>query len=167
MVAHTGFRGSMARSPGRSCSGGRLSSHRTPGWLALAARHSAELSQARQVSPVARQIGRVPPQPVVLVDEHSPHEPANRPLVWQAGIAGSGQLGAPSPMQATQVWESGRQYGVSPEQARLSAEVAQVLGDPAVSQNGSATGQSASVAHASTTRSVLSPAEPPLGSMNR
>jgi hypothetical protein len=42
-------------------------------------------------------------QSVVSVAVHSLHEPAKRPVVRQNGRSGLGQLGAPSPVQATQV----------------------------------------------------------------
>jgi hypothetical protein len=56
-------------------------------------------------------------QSVVFVAVHSLQAPARRPAVRQKGRSGLGQLGAPSLVQATQVWLVGAQSGVMPPQS--------------------------------------------------
>ena len=64
-----------------------------------------------------RQAGSNTLQRVVLVAVHSLHEPASAPDVRQNGRSGLGQLGAPSPLQATQVWLVAEQSGRMPPQS--------------------------------------------------
>jgi hypothetical protein len=55
-----------------------------------------------------------PPQSALLVAVHSVHAPLSGPERWHAGRAGSGQLGAPSLVQATQVRVVLEHTGVTP-----------------------------------------------------
>jgi hypothetical protein len=53
----------------------------------------------------------------VLLAVHSLQAPASAPVVRQNGRSGFGQLGAPSPLHATQVWLVAEQSGVMPPQS--------------------------------------------------
>jgi len=65
-----------------------------------AAPHAASFAHPQR--PVAtRHRGWGPPHWVWLFAEHSVQAPARGPAFWQAGRAGSGQLGAPSAVQPT------------------------------------------------------------------
>jgi hypothetical protein len=62
--------------------------------------------------PSGVQMGLTPPHSVVLEPEHSVQAPVSGPVIWQAGRAGSVQLGAPSPVQGPQRCTDGSQNGV-------------------------------------------------------
>lgn len=92
--------------------------------------------------PVAgRHCGWTPPHSAPLVDEHSVHEPASGPAAWQAGRAGSAQVGAPSPAQATHACVAGEQTGVAPPQSALAMQPTHTPPPPVVSQSGVAAEQ--------------------------
>ena len=94
-------------------------------------------SVAHPQRPVAvRQMGSAPPHDVAFVAEHSVHAPASGPVDWQAGRAGSGQLGAPSAVQATHVCVVTEHTGVVPPQSSLPRHATHWPPPPAVSQNG-------------------------------
>jgi hypothetical protein len=63
-----------------------------------------------------RHCGRLVEHIVTLPAVHSVHEPASGPAGMQNGRSGSGQLGAPSPVQPTHVRLVGEQTGVTPPQ---------------------------------------------------
>jgi hypothetical protein len=69
------------------------------------------------------------------------HAPANGPLVWHAGRAGSGQLGAPSAAQPTHVCVVDEHTGVVPPQSALPRQLTQTPPPPEVSHSGVAAPQ--------------------------
>jgi hypothetical protein len=75
-------------------------------------------------------------QSVVLVAVHSLQEPASSPAVRQNGRSGLGQLGAPSPVQATQVWLVEAQSGVMPPQSSAARHPTHTPTPEEVSQRG-------------------------------
>jgi hypothetical protein len=87
--------------------------------------------------PVAgRHCGCAPPHNVAFVAEHSVHEPASGPAAWQAGRAGSAQVGAPSPAHGTQACVAGEHTGVAPPQSALEMHPTHTPPPPVVSQSG-------------------------------
>ena len=78
---------------------------------------------------------------VTLPAVHSLHAPASGPDGMQNGRSGSGQLGAPSPVQPTQVRLVGEQTGVTPPQCALTRQATQTPTPDATSQRGAAAGQ--------------------------
>jgi hypothetical protein len=72
----------------------------------------------------------------LFVAEHSVQAPASVPVFWQAGRAGSGQLGAPSAAHATQVCVVAEQTGVVPPQSALPRQLTQTPPPPEVSHSG-------------------------------
>jgi len=98
-------------------------------------------SSAHPHRPVSgRQLGLAPVQRPALVGEHSVQAPASTPVVWQAGRAGSGQLGAPSAVQGPQVWLLVEQTGVTPPQSVALRQPTQTPTPLVVSQSGRAAG---------------------------
>jgi hypothetical protein len=92
--------------------------------------------------PVAgRHCGWAPPHSAPFVAEHSVHEPASGPAAWQAGRAGSAQVGAPSPAQGTHAWVAGEQTGVAPPQSALAMQPTHTPPPPVVSHSGVAAEQ--------------------------
>jgi hypothetical protein len=75
-------------------------------------------------------------QSVVFVAVHSLQEPARRPEVRQNGRSGLGQLGAPSLVQATQVWLVEAQSGVIPPQSPAARHPTHTPTPDEVSQRG-------------------------------
>jgi hypothetical protein len=75
-------------------------------------------------------------QSVVFVAVHSLQAPASSPAVKQNGRSGLGQLGAPSLVQATQVWPVGAQSGVMPPQSAGPRHPTQTPTPDEVSQRG-------------------------------
>jgi hypothetical protein len=67
--------------------------------------------------------------------------PRNGPVRWHAGRSGSGQLGAPSVVQATQVRVAGEQTGVTPPQCASDRQLTHTPTPAEVSQRGAAAGQ--------------------------
>jgi hypothetical protein len=97
--------------------------------------HAASVAQPQR--PVAvRHCGCAPTQSAAFVAEHSVHAPASGPVFWQAGRAGSGQLGAPSAVHGTQVCDAGEQMGVVPPQSALAMQLTQTPPPPEVSHRG-------------------------------
>jgi hypothetical protein len=94
-----------------------------------------------QIPRSVRHCGRVGEQSVVLPAVHSLHAPASGPDGMQNGRSGSGQLGAPSPVQPTHVRLAGEQTGVTPPQCALTRQATQTPTPDAVSQRGVAAGQ--------------------------
>jgi hypothetical protein len=95
-------------------------SHRPPGPLQTSPESAGPQlwSPAQpQMARSSKQTGSSGLQRVVLVAVHSLQAPASRPVVRQNGRSGFGQLGAPSPLQATQLWLAGEQSGVMPPQS--------------------------------------------------
>jgi hypothetical protein len=78
---------------------------------------------------------------VAFVPVHSVQAPASGPVRWQAGRSGSGQLGAPSVVQATQVRVTIEHTGVTPPQWLSLRQATQTPTPDAVSQRGAAAGQ--------------------------
>ena len=62
--------------------------------------------------------------------------PASGPVFWQAGRAGSGQLGPPSAVQPTHEWVADEQTGVVPPQSALPTQLTQTPPPPDASQRG-------------------------------
>ena len=85
--------------------------------------------------------GRSPPQRLALLAEHSVQAPPRAPVCWQAGRAGSGQFGGPSPEQATQLCVVAEQMGVAPPQSALARQPTQLPPPWEVSQSGVAAPQ--------------------------
>ena len=85
--------------------------------------------------------GLTPPHRTALVPLHSVQAPRRAPERWQAGRSGSGQLGAPSVVQATQVWVTVAQTGVTPPHWLLSRHATQTPTPEEVSQRGVAGAQ--------------------------
>lgn len=88
-----------------------------------------------------RHWGLAPPQRAALVGEHSVQAPASGPLSWQAGRAGSGQLGAPSALHGTQRWADGSQCGAIPPQSASSRQPTHTPTPDEASQRGAEPGQ--------------------------
>jgi hypothetical protein len=76
-----------------------------------------------------------------LVAEHSVQAPLSGPERWQAGRSGSGQLGAPSVVQATQVRVAIEQTGVEPPQCASVRQATQAPTPDEVSHRGAHAGQ--------------------------
>jgi hypothetical protein len=76
-----------------------------------------------------------------LVPVHSVQAPRSGPDRWQAGRSGSGQLGAPSVVQATQARVVVEQTGVTPLHWLSSRQATQTPGPFEVSQRGVAGAQ--------------------------
>jgi hypothetical protein len=72
----------------------------------------------------------------MFVAVHSLQAPASSPAVKQNGRCGFGQLGAPSLVQATQVWLVGAQSGVMPPQSAAPRHPTQTPTPDDVSQRG-------------------------------
>jgi hypothetical protein len=89
----------------------------------------------------ARHSGCAPPHSVAFVAEHSVHAPASGPVFWQAGRAGSGQLGAPSAVQPTQTCVVAAQTGVVPPQSALPRQLTHTPPPPDVSHKGAPAAQ--------------------------
>ena len=89
----------------------------------------------------ATQTGFTPPHRAALVALHSVQAPRSAPARWQAGRSGSGQLGAPSVMQATQVCVAIAQTGVTPPQWPSFRQATQTPTPDEVSQRGRDDGQ--------------------------
>jgi hypothetical protein len=89
----------------------------------------------------ATHCGCAPTQRAAFVAEHSVHAPARGPVFWQAGRAGSGQLGAPSAEHATQACVVAEQTGVVPPQSALPRQLTHTPPPPEVSQRGAAAPQ--------------------------
>ena len=90
----------------------------------------------------ATQTGLTPPQRTAFVAVHSVHEPRSVPARWQAGRSGSGQLGAPSVVHATQVCVVIVAHtGVTPPQWVSLRQATQTPGPFEVSQRGVAAAQ--------------------------
>jgi hypothetical protein len=108
-----------------------------------AAPHAASPAAPSQPHrPVAgRHWGRAPAQRAALVVVHSVQAPASGPVFWQAGCAGSGQLGAPSATQPTQVFVVAEQTGVVPPQSAFARQPTQTPPPPLVSHRGVAAPQ--------------------------
>jgi len=87
------------------------------------------------------QTGLTPPHRVAFVPVHSVQAPCSGPERWQAGRSGSGQLGAPSVMQATQARVAVEQTGVTPPQWLSSRHATQTPAPDATSQRGAEAGQ--------------------------
>ncbi len=85
--------------------------------------------------------GRSPPHRLALLAEHSVQAPASVPACWQAGRAGSGQFGGPSPEQATQLCVMAEQMGVAPPQSALARQPTQLPPPWEVSHRGVAVPQ--------------------------
>jgi hypothetical protein len=99
--------------------------------------HAASVEQPHR--PVgARQVGSAPEHSVASVAEHCVHAPASGPVSWQAGRAGSGQLGAPSAVHAAQVCVVAEHSGVVPPQSSLPRHATHWPPPPDVSQKGAA-----------------------------
>jgi len=94
-----------------------------------------------QIPRSTRQAGSSMLHRVVLVAVHSLHEPASAPEVRQNGRSGFGQLGAPSPLQATQVWVVAEQSGLMPPQSPPSRQPAHTPTPDEVSHLGVAAAQ--------------------------
>jgi hypothetical protein len=102
-----------------------------------AAPHVASVPQPQR--PVAvRQRGSEPAHRIASVAEHSVQAPASGPVRWQAGRAGSGQLGAPSAAHAMHVCDVAEHTGVVPPQSALPRHATHWPPPPEVSQNGAA-----------------------------
>jgi hypothetical protein len=82
-----------------------------------------------------------PPHSTAFVAVHSVQAPCKGPERWQAGRAGSEQLGAPSVVQATQVRVLVAQTGVMPLHWLSSRQATQTPGPFEVSQCGVGVGQ--------------------------
>jgi hypothetical protein len=103
----------------------------------IASPHPASVEQPHR--PVARRhCGCAPPQSEALVAEHSVQAPASGPVFWQAGRAGSGQLGPPSEVHGTQACVADEQTGVVPPQSALPRQLTHTPPPPDVSQRGEA-----------------------------
>jgi hypothetical protein len=89
-----------------------------------------------QMPRLRRHAGSSGLQSVVLVAVHSLQAPARRPSVRQNGRSGLGQLGAPSPVQATQVWLVEAQSGVMPPQSSAARHPTHTPTPDEVSQRG-------------------------------
>jgi hypothetical protein len=85
--------------------------------------------------------GFTPPHKTAFVVVHSVQAPRSGPARWQAGRSGSGQLGAPSVLHATQVRAVGEQTGVTPPQWLSSRQATQTPTPDETSQRGAAAGQ--------------------------
>jgi hypothetical protein len=94
-----------------------------------------------QIARSSRQTGSSGLHRVVFVAVHAPHAPAIGPVVRQKGRSGLGQPGAPSPLQATQVWLAGEQKGVMPPQSAPSRQPTQTPAPEETSHFGFAAGQ--------------------------
>jgi hypothetical protein len=80
-------------------------------------------------------------QRLVLVAVHSAQAPARAPVLRHSGRSGSGQLGAPSAVQATQVRVVDEQSGLTPPQSAAPRQPTQTPTPVAVSHLGSVVGQ--------------------------
>jgi len=101
-----------------------------------------ERSSAQPQTPSsATQTGFTPPHSVAFVAAHSVQAPRSGPERWQAGCSGSGQLGAPSVVQATQVRVAIAQTGVTPPQWLSARQATQTPTPDETSQRGAAAGQ--------------------------
>jgi hypothetical protein len=87
------------------------------------------------------QTGFTPPHSAAFVPLHSVHAPLSAPARWQAGRSGSGQLGAPSVVQATHARVVIEQTGVTPPQWLSSRQATQTPTPFEVSQRGVAAAQ--------------------------
>jgi hypothetical protein len=76
-----------------------------------------------------------------LVAVHSVQAPRSGPARWHAGRSGSGQLGAPSLVHATQVRVAAAHTGVTPPQWLSFRQAAQTPTPDEVSQRGADAGQ--------------------------
>jgi hypothetical protein len=100
-----------------------------------AAPHAASVEHPQ--SPVAaRHCGCAPPHCDWFVAEHSVQAPTSAPVFWQAGRAGSGQLGAPSAVHPTHACVVAEQTGVVPPQSALPRQLTQTPPPPEVSHSG-------------------------------
>ena len=94
--------------------------HKPPGPLQMSPESTAPQlwSPAQPQRPrSSRHWGSSGLQRLVLLAVHSLHAPASAPVVRQNGRSGLGQLGAPSALQATQLWLAVEQSGVIPPQS--------------------------------------------------
>jgi hypothetical protein len=99
---------------------------------------SPSASEQPQMPKFVRQRGFAPPQRELSVAEHSAQAPAIGPVVWHTGRAGSAQLGAPSPVQGTQVRLVGEHRGEAPPQSALVMQPTQVPTPDVTSHSGRA-----------------------------
>jgi len=102
---------------------------------------SPEAPSQPQMPSSVRHWGARPLHNEVFAAEHSVHAPASGPVRWQTGRAGSGQVGAPSAVQATHVRETGEHEGVTPPQSVSSRQATQRPPFAEVSQRGADAGQ--------------------------
>jgi hypothetical protein len=102
---------------------------------------SSEAPAQPQMPRSATHTGFVPPHSTLLVPVHSVHAPRSGPERWQAGRSGSGQLGAPSVAQATQVRVAIAHTGVTPLQWLSCRQATQTPTADDRSQRGADAGQ--------------------------
>jgi hypothetical protein len=105
-----------------------------------AAPHDVSLEHP-QMPRSRRQLGSSALHKLLWLALHSPQAPARAPVLRQKGRSGSGQLGAPSAVQATQVRVVVEQSGVTPPQSVRLRQPAQTPTPDEVSHFGRAAGQ--------------------------